>query len=169
MHIILSIIIAGLCGLAHQEETKPLDAYIFIAEECPISIYMASDLRKLYADYGDQCHFHLVFPVHKSSRATAEAFASQHELTGMEIIMDKEQKVVEMYEAAVTPEIVIVDVNTEQVEYRGRINDAFFAPGKKKHSRIQRDADEALRRLTHEKSVQKPWPDAIGCIITSHD
>jgi hypothetical protein len=169
MHILLSLIIASLFGSAQPAEPKPLDAYIFIAEECPISIYMASDLRKLYTDYGEQCHFHLVFPVHKSSRATAEAFANQHELTGMEIIMDKEQNIVEKYEAAVTPEIVIVDTNSAEVKYRGRINDAFFAPGKKKHSRIQRDADQAFRQLTHEKSVPKPWPDAIGCIITAHE
>jgi thioredoxin-related protein len=169
MSILISIFLIAFSGSTNAEDPKPLDAYIFIAEECPISIYMASDLRKLYADYSDQCDFHLVFPVRKSSEATARAFAEQHQLTGMNVIMDRGQDIVQKYKAEVTPEIVIVDKETGQVEYRGRINDAFFAPGKKKHSRIQRDADQAFQALTKDSEVSQPWPEAIGCIITSHE
>ena len=169
MSIFISIFLIAFSGFTNADAPKPLDAYIFIAEECPISIYMASDLRKLYADYGSQCDFHLVFPVRKSSKSTAEAFTEQHRLTGMSIIMDKQQEIVKRYQAEVTPEIVIVESETGQVQYRGRINDAFFAPGKKKHSRIQRDADEAFAKLVQNKAVQEPWPEAIGCIITAHE
>jgi hypothetical protein len=169
MSVLISIFLIIFLGSTNAEDPKPLDAYIFIAEECPISIYMASDLRKLYADYSSHCDFHLVFPVRKSSQASAEAFARQHQLTGMNVIMDREQDIVQKYKAEVTPEIVIVEKKTGQVEYRGRINDAFFAPGKKKHSRIQRDADQAFQALIGGASVSKPWPEAIGCIITSHE
>jgi thiol-disulfide isomerase/thioredoxin len=128
MSILISIFLIAFSGSTNAENPKSLDAYIFIAEECPISIYMASDLRKLYADYSDHCNFHLVFPVRKSSRASAKAFTEQHDLTGMKIIMDRQQDVVQTFEAEVTPEIVIVDKETEQVKYRGRINDAFLPP-----------------------------------------
>lgn len=169
MQILLSLFLFAFLGPTQSEDSRSYDAYIFIAEECPISIYMASDLRKLYADYSSHCDFHLVFPVRKSSEATARAFAEQHQLTGMNIIIDREQDIVQKYEAEVTPEIVIVDKESGQVEYRGRINDAFFAPGKKKHSRIQRDADKGLQSLIRDSPVSQPWPEAIGCIITSHE
>ena len=67
--------------------------------------------------------------------------------------------------ASVTPEAVITD-DTGAVYYRGRINSAYYAPGKMKHSAVKNDLDEALAILLSGGTVPKPWPTPVGCYIT---
>ena len=147
---------------------KDLSAYIFVAEECPISIFMVNDLKKLSEDYGANCNFVLVFPMKKSTTETALAFLSEHGLNQFTIELDKLQEIAKKYEAKVTPEIVIVKNSSDEVIYRGRINDAYFAPGRKRHTPLHRDAAQAFENILSHKTVPKPWETAIGCFITFH-
>jgi hypothetical protein len=49
--------------------------------------------------------------------------------------------------------------------YQGRINDRYFAPGKRKPQTKQRDLDAALRDCLAGRSVAEPFTDAVGCPI----
>lgn len=147
---------------------KDLSAYIFIAEECPISIFMVNDLKKLSEDYGSNCNFILVFPMKKSTTETALAFLKEYELNNFGIELDTLQELAKKLKATVTPEIVIENHATSEVLYRGRLNDAYFAPGRKRHTPLQRDAAFAFENILSNKTVPKPWEKAIGCFITFH-
>jgi len=51
------------------------------------------------------------------------------------------------------------------VVYRGRINDRYFAPGKRKPKTKRRDLDAALRDCLAGRPVADPITDAVGCPI----
>lgn len=167
MKYAVNIFITLFCINLSQAQ-KDLSAYIFVAEECPISIFMVNDLIKLAEDYGADCNFVLVFPMKKSTSETALSFLKEHGLDQFTIELDTLQEIAKKYEAKVTPEIVIEKNSSNTVLYRGRINDAYFAPGRKRHTPLQRDAASAFANILSHKTVPKPWETAIGCFITFH-
>ena len=144
---------------------KKWDVYVFIAEECPVCNYMGNPLSAIAKKYADEVEFHAVFPLKNSNYKTAQVFKEKYGMTSFETILDKDQKVTKQLGATITPEVVITGADGE-VRYRGRINSAYYAPGKMKHSSIKDDLDEALTTLISGKKIKSPWPPAIGCYIT---
>ena len=55
-------------------KAQDLTVYIFIAEECPISIYMAKPLKETVKSYGDEVKFMAVFPKKNSTLKSANQF-----------------------------------------------------------------------------------------------
>ena len=53
----------------------------------------------------------------------------------------------------------------DSVVYQGRINDRYFAPGKRRSKTKRRDLDGALRDCLAGRDVAKPFTDAVGCPI----
>ena len=139
--------------------------YVFIGEECPVCNYMGKPLQALADEYHDRVSFHAVFPLRKSTDSSAADFKMQYGLDDFETLLDKDLGITRALGATVTPEAVITD-DQGNVYYRGRINSAYYAPGKMKHSNIKNDLDLALEALLSGKSVASPWPAPIGCYIT---
>jgi len=146
---------------------KDYHVYVFIAEECPICNYMGKPLSLVAKKYEDQVDFHAVFPVKNSNYKTSQLFKQQYDLLSFETILDKDQKLSKQLGASITPEVVVTKPEGE-VLYRGRINSAFYAPGKMKHNSIKDDLDLVLANLASGKEVPQPWPPAIGCYITMY-
>lgn len=154
-----------LCCLTSLSAQADLHVYVFIAEECPICNYMGKPLQQIATKYKDQASFHAVFPVRNSNYKTSQLFKEQYGLLNFETLLDKDHSISKQLGARVTPEVVITNADGE-IQYRGRINSAYYAPGKMKHSSIKNDLDDALFQLINGKEVPQPWPQAVGCYIT---
>ena len=141
--------------------------YVFIAEECPICNYMGKPLSAIAKKYEEKVAFHAVFPVKNSNYKTSQIFKERYAMLNYETLLDRDQVLAKKLGATVTPEVVITD-DAGEVLYRGRINNAYYAPGKMKHSSIKEDLDQALSIITTGKKVPQPWPSAIGCYITMY-
>ncbi len=146
---------------------KDLDVYVFIGEECPVCNFMGKPLRLIYEKYKDQADFHLVFPLKNSTYKTSQLFKEQYGLLAFETILDKDQKITKQLGASVTPEAIITD-KAGCIKYRGRINSAYYAPGKMKHNSIKDDLDLALASLLKGQPAATPWPLPVGCYITMY-
>jgi thiol-disulfide isomerase/thioredoxin len=146
---------------------KDLHVYVFIAEECPICNYMGKPLSDLAKKYEGTVSFHAVFPTKNSNYKTAQLFKEQYALMSYETLLDKDQAWTRKLGATITPEAVITD-NAGEILYRGRINNAYYAPGKMKHSSIRPELEDALETLASGKNITQPWPPAIGCYITTY-
>ena len=152
-------------SLQAQEKLK---VFVFIAEECPISIYMARPLQQVVKTYQDKASFHAVFPLKKSTNTSANQFLMQYNLPQFNVILDRDQSITKSMQAMVTPEVVVTDLE-DQILYRGRISDAYRAPGKMKHGVRKNELREILGRLLDGQAIAQPWPDAIGCFITFYN
>jgi len=148
---------------------KNLNVYVFIAEECPISIYMARPLRVAADQFGDQADFYAVFPSIKSTEATTRHFLDQYQLADFKSILDPQQELTRRLGATITPEVVITNAQTGDILYRGRISNAWAAPGKMRHGARTNDLVEVLTRIGQGETVARPWPAAVGCYITPYD
>lgn len=152
----------SLSGLTAQSDWN---VYVFIAEECPICNYMGKPLADVSKKYEGKVSFHAVFPLKKTSLKTAQAFKEQYGLLDFETLLDRDHALTRKLGARITPEVVVTD-GAGEILYRGRINSAYYAPGKMKHRSIKHDLDEVLGLLTSGKTVAQPWPAAVGCYIT---
>ena len=136
---------------------------IFLAPLCPICQNMSFDLRQLEADYaGDDVEFVGVFPNASTTAAQIESFKDTYGLS-MTMIQDTAGWA-ETLGAKWTPEVFVLD-QRDSVVYQGRINDRYFAPGKRKPKTKRRDLDAALRDCLAGRPVADPVTDAVGCPI----
>ncbi len=147
--------------LAQQE----LKVYVFFAEECPISIYMTQPLREVAGLYSNNIQYFAVFPQQKSHLESATLFKKEYGLNDFEIIMDREQVLTQQLAASITPEAVITDLEGK-ILYRGRISNAYSAPGKMKHGKRINELKSIIDQLRAGKTIALPWKDAVGCYIT---
>ena len=149
-------------------QDKKINVYAFVAEECPISIYMASALKDVAGNYGDKANFYLVFPFSTSTHEKAGAFKAENLLTAFTIKMDKAHRLTKKLGATVTPEVVITGAS-DTILYQGRINDAYAQPGKRKHIYTSNDLAAALENILNGREMPKPWKRAVGCYITNQN
>ena len=136
-----------------------------MAEECPISIFMATSLKAVADSYEKDANFYLVFPVSSSTEASAATFKKKHQLQQFKIIIDSTQQLTTTLGARVTPEVAITN-ELAIVLYKGRINDAYSQPGKRKHIFSGHDLSDAMEKIVAGHSIPQPWKPAIGCFIT---
>ncbi|MEO5907069.1 MAG: hypothetical protein ABIQ11_10105 [Saprospiraceae bacterium] len=146
---------------------KDYHVYVFLAEECPVCNFMGKPLSIIAKKYEDHVAFHAVFPVKNSNYKTSQVFIQQYDMLTFETLLDKDQKLTKQLGARITPEVVVTN-DAGEVLYRGRINSAYYAPGKMKHSSTKDDLDIALNTLISGQKVAEPWPSAIGCYITMY-
>jgi peroxiredoxin len=162
--IILLLTLAMSINYSFSQEKK-ICVYAFVAEDCPISIFMASSLKTVAEMYAGKINFYLVFPFSTSTNKSATAFKSKNKLTLFTNKIDKDQRITQQLGATVTPEVVVTGED-ETILYRGRINDAYQEPGKRKHIYTNNDLVTALEKISTGKEMPKPWRRAIGCYIT---
>lgn len=124
---------------------------------------MTFDLRQLEQDYSDRSvEFVGVFPNASTTPAQIASFKETYGLS-MNMIQDTAGWA-ETLGAKWTPEVFVLD-QRDSVVYQGRINDRYFAPGKRKPKTKRRDLDAALRDCLAGRPVGDPVTDAVGCPI----
>lgn len=165
--ILLSFIIVINLTLC-SAQGKTINVYAFVAEDCPISIFMTTSLKTVAATYDGKVNFYLVFPFSTSTSQTASQFKLKNNLSSFTVILDNDQQLTKKFGATVTPEVVITGTD-ETVVYRGRINDAYLQPGKRKHIYSSHDLADALDHITSGRVIPGPWKRAVGCYITQEN
>ena len=136
---------------------------IFLAPLCPICQNMTFDLRQIEQDFaGEPIEFIGVFPNTSTTEAQIATFQETYGLT-MPLHLDTANWAGTL-SARWTPEVFVLDAD-DSVVYQGRINDRYFAPGKRKPKTKRRDLDAALRDCLAGREVSEPFTEAVGCPI----
>ena len=136
---------------------------LFLAPLCPICQDMTFDLRSLEAEFADApITFVGVFPNASTRPDQVAAFGSRYGLTMA--LMPDTMEWAERLGARWTPEAFVLD-DQDSILYQGRINDRYFAPGRRKSKTRNRDLHAALKDIMAGRPVRTPHTDAIGCPI----
>lgn len=136
---------------------------LFLAPLCPICQNMSFDLRQIEADFGEApIEFIGLFPNASTTEDQIQVFKETYGLE-MDMALDTANWA-EALGARWTPEVFVLDAS-DAVVYRGRINDRYFAPGKRRPKTRKRDLDAALRSCLAGDAVKVPVTNAVGCPI----
>ena len=146
-------------------QEKVTHTYVTISEECPVCIYMTKTLQSIEEKYRDSVKFTLVFPNSLSNYKSIFKFKEKYGLQKFESILDYDHSFIKKHNLTVTPEVLILTSN-EEIIYKGRINDGYYAPGKMKRSSISNELDQALELWILNKKKLENWSEAIGCYIS---
>lgn len=140
-----------------------LKVILFLAPLCPICQDMTFDVRGLEVEFADApVEFVGVFPNPSTRPAQIVEFGERYGLS-MPLIPDS-MGWAEQLGARWTPEAFVLD-HEGTVLYQGRINDRYFAPGRRKSRTRSRDLQQALNDIMAGRAVQVPSTDAVGCPI----
>jgi len=136
---------------------------LFLAPLCPICQDMSHEVRQLEEEFADgPVEFIGVFPNPSTRPGQIVEFGERYGLR-MALMPDTAGWAGRL-DAKWTPEAFVLD-ERDSVVYRGRLNDRYFAPGKRRPRTRNRDLRNALKDVLAGRDVKNPSTDAVGCPI----
>jgi len=158
-------IIVGPNSTPPRAEASRPTVYVFLAEGCPVCQYYTLRLRELQQEFGAQVRWVAVFPNRLSTDSSALQFLLTHDLA-MQIRLDPELVFCKVYGVTTTPEVVVKD-ERNRLRYRGRIDDRYYAPGKRRQQVTRHDLQITLHRILKGEEFSLQQTDAIGCLLNN--
>ena len=89
-------------------------------------------------------------------------------MENFKIKLDNYQGFARKLGATITPEVVVTN-EVGEIFYRGRISDAYNAPGRMKHGVRKNELTTILKKLNEGQEITEPWMPAVGCYITFYN
>ena len=154
-------------GVPLARSTDSLTVFVFLEDECLISQYYTNELTRLYEEYGNK-HVGFVgyFPSATTGPEEIAAFAEKFKLD-FTLQPDHDFTWCRKFDITITPEVAVLDHRTEQMIYKGRIDDSYVRVGKRRLHPQKHDLEDTIKswqlNQTPEVLVQT---EAIGCFIT---
>jgi thiol-disulfide isomerase/thioredoxin len=148
-------------------KTDSLTVYVFMSEDCPVCQNQTLPLRELYAQYKNKgVGFVAVFSNPSSADSTILSFRAVYDLQ-FPAVFDANQQIAKRLNAQITPEIVVVNHTlNDNVVYRGAVDNAYPALGKRRTIVTEHFLNDALNALLKGSKDYLSTTKAVGCYIT---
>ncbi len=163
---ILFLLLFLLCtGFALSPKQK-VTVYLFLGEKCVISQYYTLPLRELHREFAnDDVRFVGIFSNPDASKKGIQQFKEKYQIP-FELQLDKTQAQMNQFEVKVTPEVVVVQENTKEVLYQGRIDNTYFKVGRRRQITTTAELKEALQAIQQQENIAIKKTTAVGCFIS---
>jgi peroxiredoxin len=167
--LILPFLVLNVSGFAQKTvPAKEITVYVFLSETCPICQSYTLTLKTLHAKYKPHSvKFIGVFPNYYSDEKGLAAFKKKYAIP-FDLIIDKKKSLTNSLKANITPEVFVVD-GKKNILYSGRIDDSFYAVGKRRNIITSNDLETVLEAIVSGQKIKISKTQAVGCIITSSD
>jgi len=144
-----------------------LTVFVFLHDDCLISQFYTLELTRLYDTYhSKKVGFIGYFPNSSSTAEQMEAFAVNYKIA-FPLMEDYSKERTHQYGITVTPEVAVWDHRTDQLIYRGRIDDSYVRVGKRKTHPQSRDLQDIIDAwLLNQSPGTLVETQAIGCFIS---
>lgn len=162
---LLCALVVGSHSTPTRAEASRPTVYVFLAEGCPVCQFYTLRLRELQQEFGAQVRWVAVFPNRLSTDSSALQFLLTHDLA-MQIRLDPELVFCKVYGVTTTPEVVVKD-ERNRLRYRGRIDDRYYAPGKRRQQVTRHDLLLVLQRILKGEEFTFQQTEAIGCLLNN--
>lgn len=162
-------ILAAFCPWFLQRATLPgmqkepaVRAYIFLGTDCPISQDYIGVLNDMAQEYEGRVSFVGIVPQPHSVREV-DAFRREYEVNfGLQA--DAKMAMVNKYQAQTTPEAVLLD-GDGIIQYRGAIDNWYYALGKHRAAATEYYLRDAIEALLMGRPIKMNSTEAVGCPI----
>lgn len=164
--IALFLILIVASGFSQKPVTKETTVYVFLSETCPICQNYTLTLKELYSKYNNQ-HIRMigVFPNYYSTQKEIDEFRKRYSIP-FPLTLDVDGVFTKHFNAEITPEVFVED-KTGKLIYSGRIDDTFYAIGKRRTVITSNELADALEAVSNGKEIKNNKTQAVGCIISS--
>ena len=168
MRLLLLFLVMSSGWLSAQEtDTQPrYQVYYFLGEDCRICHYYAPEINALHEEFSsEEIGFVGLFPNRYSTEEGIQAYKDEYDI---QILLKREYfgTKAKKFGITITPEVVIHDSHNDLLVYKGRIDDSYVRPGKRKRVISSHDLKEVLTDLKSGGERKPTETQAIGCYIT---
>jgi thiol-disulfide isomerase/thioredoxin len=139
-------------------------ALVFLGTECPLSREYVPTLNRLAAaQAGQPVKFYGVISDASVSRAAALKFQQEFKVE-FPVLFDASGEIGDLLAPTHVPEAFVLDANGA-VKYRGRINDLYGEPGKKRPQPTTHEFADAIAAVAADKPVEVAQTTPVGCPV----
>ena len=150
---------------AHGDEVVVL---LFSSPDCPIANAIAPEIERLHQlTLAGGGRFYLVHARGDVRAAGAAAHAREFGITAT-VLLDREQTVVQIMDATVTPELVVLAAaqdGTLRTTYQGRINNLYASLGNRRDRATKHWGRDAISKTLNGERVDPPYRQPLGCFL----
>lgn len=162
----VEITLKDLHGVARQPMAlgdAKASVIIFISVDCPVSNAYAPEINRICKQYKGKINFYLV---HCDPELTAEQAQKHADAYGFTcpVLLDGHHLLAKALGARVESEAAVVGPEGK-LEYRGRIDDWYYAIGKHRNTATTHDLRDALDAVIAGRSVTTSRKKAVGCAL----
>jgi len=159
------LVVSDISGIAHHPLAtgdKMGSVLIFYLQDCPICNSYAPEINRIATNLTN-FSFYIVQVDPDLKLEAAKEHARQYALRPP-VLLDPGHELVRLAGATVTPEAVVIGKDGSVV-YRGRIDNLYAEPGKRRSSATSHDLRSALEAIQAGHRVKTRETKAIGCLI----
>ena len=138
--------------------------YFFLLDECRICQEMTPYINQIYDNYHQEFSFVGLFPNFSSTPEGIETFKSKYKVI-MPLLSDHLKIFAHKLGATIMPEVVVYNHTKDKIVYKGKINDLYYAPGKRKHHIKDETLINVLTKITAGEKYNFQNTQAVGCFI----
>jgi peroxiredoxin len=143
-----------------------LTVYVFLSETCPICQNQTFALRELHQQFGDKkVGFVGIFPNQEFSTTESITKFGRKYKVKFPLLKDENQTLTKQLGATVTPQVIVIQSNTNEIKYKGKIDNGFERIGRKRQVITEFYLRDALDFLIQGKTVTLPETTPVGCFI----
>lgn len=155
---------------SYSQDTPDKDykLYLFLLDNCKICESYTLKINEFYKEYNDMVEFIAVFPNLVSTEEKIESYMERYKIQ-FPYITDYDKEIAKSLNATITPEVFLVENETGEVLYSGRIDDEFFQIGKRRNVVKNNELSDALQNLREGNSINVKTTEAVGCFINFFD
>jgi hypothetical protein len=164
-NIVLTSAILLLAFAASAQKRDSFTVYLFLLEDCKITQAYTDRLIEIQAKYaGDSIGFVAFFPNPISNDSTVAGFREKYHLPFTCTVRQAAEKA-GLLGITVTPEVALVNENTQKTLYQGRIDNMFERVGERRQVVTSFELEAALHAVRHCKEVPIPRTQPTGCFL----
>ena len=136
---------------------------VFLNTHCPIARQFTPVLNDLYQlARGNEIDYFGVFSDPNISLQDVRNYREEFNVT-FPILFDASGDIAKRLNPEVTPEAFVVS-DSNEVVYRGRVNNQFVSLGKQRTNITSNDLEDAILALLENRLPEQPYAKPIGCI-----
>jgi len=141
---------------------KHIQVFVLLSPECPACIAYVPELNRIKSEFSPIADFYAFFPSESYSKSEIQQFCTAYSFS-WNGFRDPDRSWVKYLQATITPEVIIYSGGSKV--YRGRIDNSFYAVGKKRAKVTHHELQEVLEKLRNKQAITPFSTQAIGCIL----
>ena len=141
-------------------------ALVFLSTECPIANGFIPELNRIHAALGETqppIRFFGVISDRSVTRAQAASHAQEFKIE-FPVLFDASHDIAAQLKPTHTPEAFVLNA-ARTIVYRGRIDDTYAAPGKRRPQPTRHDFADAIAAVSAGLAVQDAVTTPVGCLF----
>ena len=147
-----------------DQNSTLVTVFIFLGTECPFSQNYTKTLNSLFEKYQSSgVKFVGLFPNSDDSKRKIKTFKKKYGLK-FKVKSDKKHKFTNLYEAKVTPEVIVLN-STQNKVYSGKIDNWAEELGVRRSVITEFYLNDALHSIINNLPIKISKTEGVGCFI----